>query len=184
MLCHYFWHGLLYFLVNPISAELIRKSKLEVAYDRWLLRKCPAHVVISGLFCTTILHHFWEAPSCFLRSVMVLSEDITVNHRLKGLVRLVTFCLSAAPNIMPAHPAHWWKTSLLCTPSWGQEPPSPPPSAASFSDKTVKKTKCFFRDPTSLFESLYRQLSDVTLLSLWLGGQGDSALSSLFLALV
>lgn len=145
------------FWLSPISAQHIGKSKPEVACDQQHLRKCPAHVVISNLFCATILHHFWEAASHFLRSVPVLSEDITANHRPKGPALLVTFCLSAVLQTTSClNTQHAHGKSLHPTLPLGIIPISlhpHHPQLLVFSVKTVKNTNCFFRDPTSLFRA-------------------------------
>lgn len=121
------------FWLSPISAQHIGKSRPEVVCDQWPLRKCPAHVVISNLFCATILHHFWEAASHFLRSVPVLSEDITANHRPKGPTLYILPVSCSPDNIMPEYPACSWEVSPPNTPSWNHphQPPSPSTSAAS-----------------------------------------------------
>lgn len=81
------------------------------------------------------LHHFCEAPSCFLTSGTVLSEDNSKPQTQRSWL-LVTFCLPAALQaIMCLHTQHAGGKSLPHTLSWGQEPPFPPPSSASFLSK-------------------------------------------------
>lgn len=125
VLCHCFWHGLFCFPVKPTSAQLIGKSRPEVVCDQQQLRKYPAHVVIGGLFCTTIVHHFSEAISCFLRSVTVLSEDITANRRLKGPILLDILPVSCFPHNNVPYTHHTGGKSLPNTPPWESRTSNP-----------------------------------------------------------
>lgn len=87
-------------------------------------------------------YHFWEAASCFLRSVMALSEDIRESHRLKGPTLLVTFCIwlfsrhhhdrTGSTVVGKA------QTQLLHR---AQEPPFSPLSASCLSSGNSKDTK-------------------------------------------
>lgn len=116
------------------------------------------------LFYDTILHHFCEAPSRFLKSVTVLSEDITANHRPKGAVLLVTFCqlFQAIPCL---HTQYTGGKSLYLPPPLGSRASIPTTfSCYFFSQTKLWRKQCFFRD-------LYLQLSGVSLVFLWLGGK-------------
>lgn len=155
MLCHCFGRGLFYFLVKPDLS--IAHWEIQTRSCLWpaATEEAPTHVIISGFFCATILHHFWEAASCFLRSVMALSEDIRENHRLKGPTLLVTFCSSAVLQTSSwPHRQHSGGESSNPAPPRAQEPPFSPLSASCLSSGNSKEHKTVLGDPTSPFRAL------------------------------
>lgn len=128
-------------------------------------------------FLCHFLHHFWEAASCFLRSVMALSEDIRKTTDSRPYTACHILLISCSPDIiMTAQAAQWWESSSPAPPR-AQEPPFSPLSASCLSSGNSKELKQF-----SGLTSPFRALIPISMVnpfgypSLWLGGTMPSPL--------